>query len=173
MEITQWIQIILSLAMFAVTAVLAWATWKYMRFTKRMADAMETQTAIMTEGYERNIAPICRPDFISNATNDEETKIRFAILNYGKEIFSVIKVNTKIWNVDNPQAILQQHEQNENIVVPPMPHSPEVIINIRLNPEISRFFPDRERKIKYESIFIVKDVRDREHSFPAGMRSLF
>jgi hypothetical protein len=42
-----------------------------------------------------------------------------------------------------------------------------------LNPDISRFFPDRERKIKYESIFIVKDVRDREHSFPAGMRSLF
>ena len=144
-----------------------------MRATKRMADSMETQTAIMAGDYERNIAPICKLHFISNATNEQETKIRFTILNYGKEIFSVIKVITKIWNVDDPQVIIQQHEQYENIVVPPIPNSPEVIINIRLNPEISRFFPDRERKIKWESTIYIKDVADRERLIPAGMRSLF
>ncbi len=168
-----WIELFLSGAMFTVTAVLAWATWKYMKITKRMADSMETQTSIMAGDYERNIAPICKPQFISNATNNQETKIRFAILNYGKEIFTVVRIVTKIWNTDNPQTVLQQHPQDENIVVPPIPHSPETTIRIPLNAEVSRFYPDREKKVKWESTFYIKDISDRERAIPAGMRSLY
>lgn len=173
MCIWQWIQTNESFLLFLATLILAFITFLYMLSTRKMAKSMEIQTAIMAENYERNIAPICRAHFVSNSTNNEETKIRFMILNYGKEIFYVIKIIIKIWSIDNPQAILQQHEQEENIIALPMYEFPEARINIRLNPEVARFFPDRDKKIKWETTFFVKDVRNREHEFHTGMRSLF
>jgi len=172
-NITNWIQAISAGVAAIVTIVLARITYIYVRETKRMAASMETQTAIMAENYERNIAPICKPHFVSSATSKEETKIRFIILNYGKEIFYVIKIITRVWNIDNPQVVLQQHEQNENIIALPRSEFPDARIILPFNPEVSRYHPDREKKIKWESIFIVKDIKGREHFFPAGMRSLF
>jgi len=173
MSCSDWIQLISSGAIVILTAGLVWATWKYMKSTKRMADSMETQTAIMVEGYERNIAPVFKASFGMSSWSKEEAKIKFYLYNFGKEIITVIKVITRIWNVDNAERILQEAEQTMNFLVIPNSNSHEFSLDIRINPEVSRFHPDRERKIKWESTFIVKDVKGREYSFPAGIRSLF
>jgi hypothetical protein len=170
---SNWINYVLSGAMFLVTGVLAWATWKYMRFTKRMADAMETQTAIMSEGYERNIAPLCKPIFNYGSTSAEETKIRYLIYNYGKEPFSVIKVMTNIWNVNNPDLILQQEEKVEDVLVLPSQSGSQIDILFKLKPDVLRYYPDKEKQIKFEATFLVKDVKSRDYSFPAGTRSFY
>jgi hypothetical protein len=173
MSCSDWIQLISSGAIVILTAGLVWATWKYMRSTKRMADSMETQTAIMVEGYERNIAPVFKASFGMSSWSKEEVKIKFYFYNFGKEIITAIKVITKIWNIDNADRILQESEQTMNFLIIPNSHPHEFSLDIPLNPEVSRFHPDRERKIKWESLFVVKDVKGREHTFHAGVRSLF
>jgi len=173
MTCSDWIQLISSGAILILTAGLVWATWKYMRSPKRMADSMETQTAIMVEGYERNIAPVFKASFGMSSWSKEEVKIKFYLYNFGKEIIKVVKVITKIWNSENAEIVLQESEQTVDLDVIPNMRPQEFSLNIRLSEEISKFHPDRERKIKWESLFIVKDVKRREHSFRAGVRSLF
>ncbi len=167
------IQLIVNGILALATIGLVIVTAIYACITRKMADSMKLQSNIMVEGYERNIAPIFKSTFNYGSANENVAKKRFLIQNYGKGLFTVVKVKTKVWKNDNPNIILQEHDQIENIIVPPLPAAPVIDISFGLNRDVSSFFPDKENRVLFESIFIVSDIKGREYSFSSGIRSFF
>ena len=165
-------QLVLGIAMFVVSAVLAWITWIYMNATKRMADSIDIQSKIMQREFELRISPIVSPSFHMSTTDSERVKYRFFLSNAGQYAVRLVGI-----------ALRFRHKTDEGIAVPSLDIPYDLLINPSSSPRItfevdfSHFGNIRAegRTIDcylMQPVFIVVNAEDKRFEFLGSWRSM-
>jgi hypothetical protein len=115
--------------MFLVTGVLAWATWKYMRFTKRMADSMEQQSKIMSREFELKVSPLINIIQQTSMTSPEKGTYPYIIENLGMFPVNLVDVSISIWHPEDRGLIFPVITKKYNLDIAPG-SSKEIVVEM-------------------------------------------
>ncbi len=173
MTTTDWVQAISAGITALATLTLAVMTYIYARRTSQIANLTKIQTDLLSEADARKYIPFFEATFVMGGGDGKVIRNLFSIQNSGETEFILIGVKTAIWHEDDPTSELQIDSSERNICLSPKRSYYNLEVKIVLNPSVGRFFPDKEKKIKYQSTFIIRDAKNREHNRPFGIRSLF
>ena len=106
---SNWINYVLSGGMFAVTGVLAWATWKYMDATKKMADSMRQQSEIMQREFEFRTMPFTEEIVYIKQTGVLNPPVDITISNKGYYPVFCLNVDFRIFADGKENEIHEDH----------------------------------------------------------------
>jgi hypothetical protein len=173
MNTAQWIQIIFSGAMFAVTGVLAWATWKYMRFTKRMADSMNRQSIIMSREYELKVSPLINIIQQTSVTSPEKGTYPYIIENLGMFPVNLRSVYISIWHPENRDLKFSSILKRYSIDIAPE-NSEEIVIEI-VFAEINEALLNNQTKkeVLMQPIFRIFDAKHELKTIAGPKRTIW
>lgn len=102
-------QLILGIAMFAVTGVLAWATCKYMVATKKMADSMKQQSEIMQKEFEFRTMPFTEETISLKQTGVLNPPVEITISNKGFYPVLCLNIDFRIFANDKENEFYEDH----------------------------------------------------------------
>jgi hypothetical protein len=162
---SNWINLVLSGAMFLVTGVLAWATWKYMRFTKRMADSIELQSKILHEEHELAMKPDIATSFFKSVPDGDNFKYTYFMSNNSRRTSILKKIKANLWKGHDPdnKFLFDISDRIMNI-------SPLAVARVDLAfsfSAIQSIFPDitNLNQISMQPIFVIEDFNHRDIEF--------
>jgi len=173
METAQWIQIVFSGAMFAVTAVLAWATYKYMRFTKRMADSMDQQSKIMSREFELKVSPLINIIQQGSTTAPEKGTYPYIIENLGMFPVNLRSVVISIWHPENREIKFPVINNKYNIDIAPG-SAKEIVIEMEFAKINEALLNNQTKKeVLMQPIFRIFDAKHELKTIAGPKRTIW
>jgi hypothetical protein len=170
---TNWINLVLSVAMFAVTGVLAWATWRYMIATKKMADSMDHQSKILSREFELRLAPNINIDSGIPSTTHEKGVYPYYVHNGGHYSVLLTKVEGIYQHMKDPLIQIPSFikEYNDSI-------NPGITKDIHIEIDFADFnrqFPNFHSKeeVSFQPIFIIRNAENKEFKIKGRVRTVY
>lgn len=164
---TTYISPIGEIGIFLATLILLFLTYKYLRFTRRMAN-------VMAEEFEIKVKPIVEVTERSSVTGDTFEYV-YEIVNKGSFVVHFRHIETKCWHLKHPnkQASLNLININKHI----SPGSSEEVHNNFTYKKLIQAMPDgvdiTDRILNIQVLFNFVDIKgnefEKEMSFQQGI----
>lgn len=173
MSIDQWIQIIVSGALFLATSGLVIVTLNYAKSTKRMAKSMELQSKIMFREFEFRVTPIIRISPGRAHTSHQEGRYHYLIENNGSTTIILKSVKAYFRERDKDVSNIPTLEKEYNLLISPADPK-EIILKVNFS-DMNRLFPDVEAKknIVMLPYFYIENIEHKEFPFEIGERTVW
>jgi hypothetical protein len=159
--------------MFAATAVLARATWKYMKSTKKMADSMDIQANIMQREFEIRISPLINIIQQHSETGTDKGTYQYIIENLGAMPVKLFKAHISIWHPENSSLEFPTIPKRYDLDIAPKGHR-EIIIEL-VFAEINKVLLDNQMKkeVMMQPVFRIYDAKHELRTFQGPKRTIW